>query len=227
MKRNVIRFLVPALVAGVVAQHPLLAQETEIENPTALAERAVRASGSERPGHVRLDWEYADTKGNLRGEGVARVNPPDRFRLDFFAPGEGSMQVVLVDGRLDTLGEIEGVEIPPPAFLYAMAGVFRPGNRSPTSGQIEDGREVLEYEYGDGAHTSFYFESGRLVRVEERQRGRVSRRIELEWGADTAWPARAEYRDNLTPSRAKWELVEVRVATDPYPDEIYDLGPIR
>lgn len=186
--------------------------------------RTARAEGAiERPSQVRFEWEYGDEKGTLRGDGVARVNPPDSFRIDFFA-SEGSMQAVLADDSLSTLGQIEDVQLPIPAFLYAMAGVFRPGLETPTRGFATDDGEVLVYERGDDATRLFTLRGGRLTGVEERRSGRVVRRIELEWRGETEWPREAEYRDHLTPSRARWELVSVRVRPSPFPREIYDLG---
>ncbi len=64
---------------------------------------------------------------------------------------------------------------------------------------------------------------GRIVRVEERQAGRLNRRVELEWDEETRWPRQAEYRDNVTPSRARWRLDAVRSADAPFPARIYDL----
>lgn len=196
-----------------------------LADPGGLASRARASSGAERPSWVRFEWEYADERGNLRGDGVSRVNPPDSFRLDLFATGEGAMSAVLVDHRLETLGQIEDVELPAPVFLYAMAGVFRPGNKPPTAGFESDGAEVLEYAAPEGAMRYFSFRDARLVRLEERRGDRVTRRIDLEWGPDPTWPNEARYRDNLTPNRVRWELVDVRVQDKRWPDEDYVLGP--
>jgi hypothetical protein len=174
---------------------------------------------------VDFEWEYADERGNLMGDGVSRVNPPDSFRLDLFTIGEGSMIAVLADDRLETLGEIEDVELPAPVFLYAMAGVFRPGNTAPTAGFESDGAEVLEYPAPDGGTRYYFLRDGRLVRLEERRGDRLARRIDLEWGPDTTWPSEARYRDVLTPNRVRWELVDVRVQDERWPTEDYVLDP--
>ncbi len=159
------------------------------------------------------------------GDGVSRVNPPDSFRLDLFTTGEGGMSAVLVDDLLETLGEIEDVEFPSPVFLYAMAGVFRPGNMPPAAGFESDGTEVLEYAGADGERRYYFLRDARLVRLEERRGDRLTRRIELEWGPDPTWPSEARYRDDLTRNRVRWALVEVRVQDARWPAGIYDLGP--
>lgn len=203
-----------------------LQQGPPLADPAAVATRARDASGIDRPWQVRFRWEYADERGNLRGDGVARVNPPDRFRLDLFAT-EGSMAAVLVDDSLDTLGQIEDVELPAPAFLYAMAGVFRPGADVPDGGFERDGMEVLRYEAGAAGVRWYYLRHGRLERVEERRDGRLRRRIELAWGGDGSWPREATYRDDVTPSRVRWELETVRIVDRPWGPEIYELGSAR
>jgi len=211
--------IVSAACAGSIQTGPSL------PDLDAVASRAFSESGAAHPSRVRFHWEYGDPNGTLRGDGVGRINPPDSFRLDFFTIAEGSMAAVLAAGNLSTLGEIEDVELPEPTFLYAMAGVFRPGARAPTRGFTSDGDDVLVYEDETDASRFFFFRDGRLVRLEERRGNRVSRRIRLEWEPGQAWPARAEYRDNLTPSRAEWELVELREATNRWPGEIYELDP--
>lgn len=201
-------------------------QGPPLDDAVAVAGRAREASGIDRPQRVRFRWEYADERGNLRGDGVARVNPPDHFRLDLFAT-EGSMSAVLVDDRLDTLGEIEDVELPAPPFLYAMAGVFRTGADAPEDGFESDGMEVLRYGVGEDGVRWYYLRDGRLERVEERRDGRLRRRIELRWGEDAAWPREATYRDDVTPSRVRWELEAVQSVDVPWSAEIYELGPSR
>ncbi len=197
-----------------------------LSDPAGVAARAAEATGAARPVRVIFRWEYADERGNLRGDGVGRVNPPDRFRLDLFSTGEGSMRAVLVDDQLRTGGDLQDVELPPPAFLYAMTGVFRPGSRTPSEGFSSGPYEVVGYAVSDRAVRRFYLLDGRLARVEERRDGRLERRIELEWGEDPVWPREARYRDDVAPrSRVRWELVRAVPQTQPFDDGIYDVDP--
>lgn len=194
-----------------------------LADPSAIAASARAATGTASPVRIVFEWEYADGRGNLRGDGAARVNPPDRFRLDLFSTAEGSMQAVLVDDRLDTSGRIEGVELPPPAFMYAMTGVFRPGPGEPAEGFASGGYEVVAYPADGDAMRYFYLLDGKLHRVEERRDGRLRRRIELEWGEHTEWPREARYRDDVTPSVVRWELQRVVPQADPFDEVIYVL----
>lgn len=188
-----------------------------------ISQRARAASAVEEPAHVLFEWEYVDRRGSLRGEGAGRVNPPDHFRLDLFTSGEGSLSAALVDAEIAHTGDLEDIELPPPTFLYAMTGLFRPGPGPPIEGFESGELRVLGYGTGDGAVRHFYLEGDRLVRVEERRGGRLERRIELAWGEDPRWPAEARYRDDTVPSRARWELLRVRPQPERWPADIYEI----
>lgn len=194
-----------------------------IADPDALARRAREASDATAPTHLVFAWDYADERGNITGDGAARVNPPDRFRLDLFATGEGSLRATLVDGRLATSGDLEGVDLPPSVFLYAMAGVFRPGDTSPSGGFESGDLRVLEFEAPSGRTRYFRFSGDRLLRVEERRGSRRERWIELEWGEDPAWPSAADYRDATAATGVRWRLRSATVQARPYEERIYVL----
>lgn len=194
-----------------------------IADPHDLARRARAVSGTEEPTRIVFGWDYTGERGDLRGDGVARVNPPDRFRLDLFGAGEGSLQATLVDGRLATSGDLEGVELPPSVFLYAMTGIFRPGDAPPSGGFQNGDLRVLGYEAPEGRARYFYLTDDRLTRVEERRGSRRERWIELAWGADPAWPTSADYRDATTGSGVRWRLRSATVQPRPYEERFYVL----
>lgn len=195
-----------------------------LPDPVAVAEEARLASGPDRPHRVRLDWDYADPRGPVSGDGVLRYNPPDSMRLDLFGPGDASMSVALAGDGLRSVGQIEDVRLPPPAFLYASAGLFRPGASIPARGYRSDGGRVLLYGTEPGDTLSFRLRDGRVRRVEERRDGRLVRELELTWTEEGGtWPSSAEYRDRTRESRARWEMGEARAETEPFPRDIFDL----
>ncbi len=195
-----------------------------LDDPTSTAERLRAASGAEAPQRIRFRWEYGDEQGRLRGDGVARINPPDSFRLDLFTSGEGSMAVALADSRLSSLGQIEDVELPEAPFLYAMAGLFRPApDARLDGGHANDGGSSLTFEGAGGRLRTYTFEEDRLVRLEERLGGRVSQRIVVSWASEAGWPRSAEYRDLETPRRVEWRLEEAVEEPSSFPHEIFDL----
>ena len=217
---------VPVLALALACGGPIPRGEPLVDLDL-IAQADTRASGTTTPMRVVFEWEYADERGNLRGQGSGRVNPPDRFRLDLFSTAEGSMRAVLVDDLLASSGDLEGVRLPPPAFLYAMAGVFRPGPARPIEGFQSDAFEVLGYPVEDGSMRYFYLLDGRLQRVEDLRSRRTQRRIELTWGENPTWPREAVYRDDITPSRVRWELVRMIPQDEPFPEEIYDRASTR
>lgn len=198
-----------------------------LPDPASLAAQVRAETGAEDPYRIRFRWQYGDERGRLSGDGVARVNPPDSFRLDLFSSGEGSMAVALSDDSLSTLGEIDDLRLPSAPFLYAMAGLFRPGAAGPAEGYRRDGGAVLVYETADGSRRSFFLEGERLMGLEERSGSRVTQRIRLEWSGEGRWPSQAEYRDLVAPRRVRWELEEARREPARFSSEIYDLSTPR
>lgn len=196
-----------------------------LEDPAAVARDVGAATTLEGPWRLTLSWQYADERGPVEGEGVLRYNPPDSLRLDLFGPGDGSMAVTLTEGRLRTVGQIRDLRLPPPAFLYAAAGLFRPGQPRPDEAWREEGNRMLLYRR-EGAELSFEVEGDRLLRVEERRDGRTVRRLHLRW-SDSAgarsWPRSAEFRDRLRESRARWTVDRARPVDRPFSPDIYEL----
>lgn len=197
---------------------------TPLAEPGALAAEARQATGPSRAHRVELGWEYTDERGPVSGEGVLRYNPPDSIRLDLFGPGDGAMAVALAGSGLRSVGQIEDVQLPPPAFLYATAGLFRPGDREPVRGfRTGDGTRVLVYPTGEeGTRLEFRIRGDRLVEVESRQGDRWIRRVRLEWPEEGPWPASAEYRDQRRGSRARWMVRDARPESR-FPRSVFDL----
>jgi len=195
-----------------------------IADPAATASRLLQRSGPDEPTFVRFEWTYSDRRGSVDGDGAARFNPPDSLRLDLFTSGEIAMAVALAGPALTSLGQIEDVEVPPGAFLFAMAGLFRPAQGMPPRGFEVDGDTVLVY--GTDAEKLYFFaRAGRLVKVEERRHGSLRLKVDLEWGAGerTAWPEKAEFRDLEEPNRVRWTIGETRVREASYPSDIFTL----
>lgn len=197
------------------ARHPLRAE------PDELAERAREAAGERAPARVGFGWHYADERGPLRGEGVARFNPPDSIRLDLFGAGESSMSAALVGDRVRTVGSVENLELPPPVFLYATAGIFRPPERGPAEAYGVGRLDVLVYRLRSGGERRYYLRGARVQRLEETEDGRVVRRLELRWSDGGRWPAGAEYEDVERRRRARWDLEEVHAVAAPFPRDIF------
>ncbi len=177
------------------------------------------------PVTLRFDWRYADRRGDVGGQGVGRYNPPDSLRVDLFTSGDVAMAIAVAGGELRSLGEIEDVEIPGLEFVYAMAGLFRPGDGI-AEGYMAGTDSVLVYGGESTRRTYFYVRDGRLRRVEARIRGRTAQRVNLEWVGSAAWPSEAEYRNFDEHSRVRWRVEEITNHEESHPAHAYDLPPV-
>jgi hypothetical protein len=182
-------------------------------------------TGEPVPTTLRFDWRYADRRGDVAGEGVGRYNPPDSLRVDLFTSGDVAMAIAIADGELRSLGEIEDIEVPSLEFVYAMAGLFRPGEEE-ARGYLAGSDSVLVYGGEADRRTYFYVRDGRLRRVEERLRGRTVQRVNLEWERGGPWPSEAEYRNLEEHSRVRWQVNEVTNHEESHPAHAYDLPPV-
>lgn len=197
-----------------------------IANPADLAARVAAEDAATVPVTLRFDWRYADRRGDVGGQGVGRYNPPDSLRVDLFTSGDVAMAMAVADGELRSLGEIGDVEIPGLEFVYAMAGLFRPGDGMAEA--YEAGADsVLVYGGESNRKMYFYVREGRLRRVEERVRGRTVQRVNLEWERPGGWPSEAEYRNLDEHSRVRWQVQEVADHEESHPAHAYDLPPVR
>lgn len=186
---------------------------------STLLEREVPAG----PYRVEFTWAYADERGPVEGEGVLRYNPPDSLRLDLFGPGEGSMAVALTGSRLESVGQIQDVRLPSLPFLYATAGIFRPGEGRLERGFRADGGRVLVYRTGRKTERRFLFREGRVQQVVERRGGEVRRRLAVRWKAGEPWPASAEFRDVADGRRARWTRTAAEAVRHRFQSDIYAL----
>ena len=135
-------------------------------------------SGQLPPGHrhVVFRWEATDPDMTIRGEGAARVAPPDSARLDFFlAGGMGGGRAVLVGDQLRAPGgAMVDRLVPPPALLWASLGRLAvPATRDTTV--TVDG-EVLRADLGVPVQWRVTFRGDSLVRLEHVVEGRI-----VEW----------------------------------------------
>jgi len=195
-----------------------------IANPAVVAERLLESSGSAGSAFLRFEWFYGDRRGDVRGDGAARFNPADSLRLDLFTSGEVAMAVALAGQRLTSIGGIDDVELPSGPLLFAMAGLFRPDDAAELAAYEAGSDTVLVYAVGPDRKLYFFVRGRRLDRAEERQQGRLVRKVELTWAADPRdWPEEAEYRDFGQHSRVRWTIGETRVLEERYPSDIFTL----
>ncbi|MGH7718415.1 MAG: hypothetical protein ACREON_06185 [Gemmatimonadaceae bacterium] len=73
---------------------------------------------------ITFNWSYRDRDYSFRGEGVARIAPPDSARFDFFVgSGYGGGYALLIGDRLTTpRGDMVRNLLPPVPLLWASLG---------------------------------------------------------------------------------------------------------
>ena len=214
--------LVALVLAGCVSS---VESGPPIANPADLAARVRGETGDDVPVTLRFEWRYADRRGDISGDGVGRYNPPDSLRVDLFTSGDVAMAIAVAEGELRSLGEIEDVEIPGLEFVYAMAGLFRPGD-GVAEGYMAGSDSVLVYGGRADRKVYFFVRDGWLRRVEERIRGRTVQRVNLDWEDASSWPSEAEYRNLEEHSRVRWRVEEITTHQESHPAHAYDLPPV-
>ncbi len=134
-------------------------------------------------------WELDEPSLVARGEGAARVAPPDSVRLDFFlAGGTGSGAVVVIGDQVRLPQEVPDPGlIPPPALLWAALGRFAVPATRDTVARLSG--SILRADLGRPVRWRVTFDGGALRRLERVDGGRV--RAWVTRSAD----GRVRYRD--------------------------------
>lgn len=164
------------------------------------------------PGHRQLvfDWTLTDPDLTVRGEGAARIAPPDSARLDFFVGGGmgGGWAVLTGDSLRAPGGAFVQRVIPPPPLLWAGLGRLALPPTADTTVRLDG--ELLRADLGAPVRWRVTFRGDSLVRVERVEEGRV-----VEW-LDRAG-SRVRYRHET--SRRELELTITRSQSTPAFDE--------
>jgi hypothetical protein len=123
-------------------------------------------------------WELHEGEMNARGDGAARVAPPDSVRLDFFLEGGfGSGAAVLIGDSLRVPGP--GVArrlVPPRPLLWAALGRLDVPAEPDTTVRVDGG--VLRADIGSPVHWRVTFRGDTLTRLERVEGGRLQEWVE-------------------------------------------------
>jgi hypothetical protein len=130
------------------------------------------------PGHRRLifGWEYKERIGSGRGQGVARIAPPDSVRIDLFLENLESAGFLILIGDSLRLAQSEARRsLPPEPFLWAALGVVRVTAADTVARQDGD---TLRVEIGRDPTWRMAFGSGRLGTMGRITGGRIEETVE-------------------------------------------------
>lgn len=166
------------------------------------------------PGHTRLvfRWEYGDPIFSARGEGVARIAPPDSVRLDFFADGGmGGGYAILVGDRLSTPANDDARRyLPPVPLLWAALGRLQVTGRDTTARLAGD---TLRADIGDSPIWRVAFAASSLVSLQRIEGNRLRESIRRDSSVIAYRNFGARRRLTLT--------VQRRIADPPFDEAIW------
>jgi len=129
---------------------------------------------SPTPEKLTFNWELNDNSIVARGDGVARLGPPDHARVDLFLGGGfgAAASAVLVGDSLIVPPGARGLELIPPApLLWAALGRLALPSSADTIARMEG--STIRADLGNPVAWRVVFEQGRLSRVERVSEGRV------------------------------------------------------
>ena len=132
-----------------------------------------------RAGYRRLvfGWEYKERIYSARGDGVARIAPPDSVRIDLFLDnGNSGGYLILIGDSLTALAQDEARRsMPPEPLLWAALGVVRVTAADTTARQDGD---TLRVEIGSNPTWRMAFSARVLGRMERISGGRIEHLLE-------------------------------------------------
>ncbi len=141
-----------------------------------------------------FDWSYEDAELSARGEGVARVAPPDSARLDLFlAGGFGSGSAFLLgDAVTAPGGDMVRRFLPPPPVLWAAFGRLAVPAAADTTATLSG--DTLRADIGRDPTWRVTFVGDRLAALDRIETGRVVESVVRAPNGDVRYDHRRDRR---------------------------------
>ncbi|MEX2281075.1 MAG: hypothetical protein WEE89_01175 [Gemmatimonadota bacterium] len=171
-------------------------EQSPVPLDPAIAARATEQTQLDAKLRLVFNWTLQDRDARFSGDGVTRIEPTYKARLDLFGPrGEAYLSAALVDFDLRIPPGAPAELLPPPTMLWSVLGVFRaPQNAQLVAAHGDSTNTELQYRSGQETWT-FVLANGRLQRSEWQgpQQGRQT--VEIKGYHERGLPARVVYRD--------------------------------
>ncbi len=190
--------LVLSAAAGCHSVPRIAAGPAGLADAEEVAARALAATLPETPVQMSFAFRVKEADFRFQGQGVARVEPPYRVRIDLFSNGgETLFMAALVGEDLRVPPWAPRELAPPPGLLWAALGVFRPdpGWRLLGARPEGDGSTVLGYEAADGEDLRFQIRGQRLERAELYRGGHLAEEVDLSLDEVTGSVVETVYRN--------------------------------
>lgn len=187
-----------ALVSGcssVGSTNPSVLPDFDV---TPLVEEALAETMPDGPVQITFDFRLREADLRFSGQGVARVQPPYRVRIDLFSNGgESLFRAALVGSDLRVPPGIPIDLAPPPALLWAALGVFRPDQDLTLEGgrPTRNGGVLARYSGTRGEDLRFRFDGEHLTRAEIHQDGHLIEEVDLELDPESGDVTETVYRN--------------------------------
>ena len=172
-----------------------LPARTDLRSEALLIEYTTRVA---HPSYIVFHWRAQEPGFRNEGTGVARVEPPYRARLDLFLEnGEVAAIAALVGDELRIPADLPSELVPPPALMWAVFGVFRPGAGAEMArGRLSQGTMELDYDLPTRERVRFRLRDRAIVNAERLERGSVVETVFIsELEGETIYPGEATYRN--------------------------------
>ena len=197
-------------------------------DPDATVQRARAENPFPTTSLVIFGWSLREPDLRAEGMGYARLQSPDRARLDLFLENnETVLRASLVEDQLRAREGTQLDVVPSPALLWASLGVFRPGEgatrlraESYGSDAANGDASRLTYLLADGDELRYELRSGQMVEAELRRGGNAVHRVTLTREGGAELPTEATYRNLATFSELKVTIESVE-RVDSHPSDIW------
>lgn len=122
---------------------------------------------------IVFTFDYSQPQLRIRGDGVARISPPDSARLDFFVNGQGTGHALLVGDDIRLLDGQEHMRdfLPPAPLLWAALGRLRVPGAADTTVRVD--ADTLRIDIGQASGWRATFAGEQLRRLEQIDGGRI------------------------------------------------------
>ncbi|MEJ2540314.1 MAG: hypothetical protein P8188_10125 [Gemmatimonadota bacterium] len=216
LRRAHLAALVVALLSGCAGGASAPRIVTPLPDPAAALREMEDRTVLEQPTRIFFDWTLTEEGIRVRGRGVARVQPPDRARLDLFlSNGEAVAGAILIGDELTLPVSLPSDILPPPELLWGTVGMIRLGSTTEVvqGGELEDGATLLQTRLPTQEGVLYRVRDGQVRMIEQTTGdGTVVKRLAAAYDG-AAIPAEAVYRDltafrELTLTRDRVEHVE-------------------
>ena len=127
---------------------------------------------------IVFHYDYSQPELRIRGEGVARIAPPDSARLDFFVNGQGTGYALLIGDQIRLQSGQDAMRdlLPPAPLLWAALGRLHVPAGSDTTVRVDSDTLRIDIGHEPGWRATFF--DDQLRRLELIDGGRIPQWVE-------------------------------------------------